>query len=199
MSGLFGGQLLTPQQRQETVMRKALEIRVSFWSGDHLYQSGGDLLLKHGRFWSGRKLPEQYATLRGPEGRCFENTMDACLADPTLRYVEGVYAIGQSHYTPHAWAIDVDDNMLELTLPTTDDEIARGIELTTGLPVMAPEHWGYWGAVFHPDFVRAVWETQEGHVGMLDRPAQDAGEGNTEWREDWPVLRTPYSPTRTTL
>lgn len=201
MSEFLGGNLLTPRQRQERVLRKALELRVQFWAhgDDYLYRSGGDLLLQHGNFYSGRVLPEDYESLRGVPGRCFQNALDAVTQDPSLRYVEGVYAIGTSHYTPHAWCLDPEGNLLEVSLPTSGEIYENAVEEHTGLPVLGVEHWGYWGAVFHPEFVKAVWATQEGHVGMLDRPTADAGPGTHEWRDEWPILRVPYDPERRTL
>lgn len=205
MSGLFGGALLTPQQRQEHVMRGALELRARFWAfGDNfVYRGAGDLLLKHGTFQSGRELPEKYQPLRGGPNECFRNSLAAVEADPSLRYVEGVYSTGGGHYTTHAWCIDPSGELLELTMPTDADTLRIGLDAVTMQPVRPLEHWGYWGIVFHPDYVRAVQEAQD-HMNVLDRPPQDNAfakfgiEGN-EPRTDWPIYHYPYHPDRRTL
>lgn len=53
------------------------------------YWGGGDLLLLHGRFYPGRRLPAQYEQHRGPAGVCFRNAALAALADDSLSCAEG--------------------------------------------------------------------------------------------------------------
>lgn len=202
MTGLFDSLVGTPVERQRAVLRKALEARRDAWADSHpgkwVYEGGGDLLLRHGTFYSGRELPEKYAHLRGAPSCCFDNALKAVRADPTLTYVEGVYAIGSTHYTPHAWCLDPQGQLLEMTLPTDEATRARALE-RRGMPILPLEHWGYWGVVLHPDYVEAVWAAQEGQ-GVLDRPVQDALEGNPhamEWRDDWLILHHTYDPERT--
>lgn len=88
-------------------------------------------------------------------------------------------------------------------MPTSAEDLARGREYRTGLPILSLEHWGYWGAVFHPEYVEAVWALQDDHVGVLDRPSQENFDQQhdpsltvTEWRDDWHVLRKTYDPDR---
>lgn len=194
--------LTTPQARQELVIRKALEMRREQWTKPgFIYQGAGDLLLRHGKFYSGRTLPAQYEHLQGAPSGCFGNALAAAKADPTLRYCEGVYAIGARHYTPHAWCLDPNGELLELTMPTDPESLGEGRDGELGVKVLPLEHWGYWGAVFHPEFAEAVFAAQDGQ-GLLDRPAEDALDGVErfgEWREDWHVLHLPYDPERTTL
>ena len=85
-------------------------------------------------------------------------------------------------------------------MPTSPEEIAVGLEHDTRLPVLSLEHWGYWGAVFHPDYAEACMEEFE-VVGILDRPTQDAslGEDYTEDRTEYPVFRHYWNPERRTL
>ncbi len=202
MSGLFDA-LPKPEERQKAVLMKALETRRDRWPHPgFVYQGGGDLLLQHGQFYSGRILPDQYAHHKGQVGQCFMNALTAAQEDSTLRYVEGVYTIGHGHYTPHAWCIDPAGELLEVTLPM--EHIDVGIEASSGLPILPPEHWGYWGAVFHPEYVQAVFDAQDGSVGLLDRPAHDATDPLTfgrvgEWRDDWHVLRVPYDANRKSI
>jgi hypothetical protein len=205
VTGLFGGSLLTPAQRQKNIIRKALELRVQFWAhGDNfVYRGAGDLLLRHGRFYSGRELPDQYKPLTGEMGRCFFNALEATTTDPHLHYCEGVYTTGSGHYTAHAWCLDPDGELLELTYPTEPERIAGAIDFTTRQPVLSPKHWGYWGAVFHPDYVRAVMAAQD-NMPVLDRPIHDAlfdkaGLDSEEPRTDWPIYHYPYNPNRRTL
>lgn len=198
----------TPQERQEKVLRRALQARIDAWDRrqpdglPYAYEGGADLLLRHGGFYTGRELPEAYLEHKGVPGRCFLNALEAAQADPTLRYCEGVYAIGDSHYTPHAWCLDPDGNLLEVSLSTKPDEIAKGVRSLDGrLPMLGIEHWGYYGAVFHVEFVAEVFKAQDA-AGLLDRPRADSLDGNPhtmEWREDWHVLKLPYDPARRTL
>lgn len=198
MPGVFDT-IASPAERQEKIIRKALELRRSQWSHDgYLYQGAADLLLRHGKFYSGRRLPDQYVPLLGAESACFQNAMEACEADSSLRYVEGVYTTSHGHYTPHAWCIDPAGQLLEVTVPTDPETLAVLIHSHTKLPYLGIEHWGYWGAEFDAGFVTAYCEKyQPNNVGILDRPAQDAAEGLPEWRDEWPILRDPYDPTRT--
>ena len=197
MDDFLGGVLLSPKQRQPAVIVRALEARRDAWPHTGFYyRGGGDLLLQHGTFFSGRQLPPEYDHFRGSPGFCFNNSFEAAEQDSTLAYWEGVYTIGRGHYTPHAWCCDPNGELVELTLPTTEQEIERGVEEQTGLPVLGLEHWGYWGCQFDLDYVRAVRESEETYGGLMDRPTQDAAEGQPEWRTDWPVLRYPYDPNR---
>src|SRR5215831_8910735 len=180
----------TPAERQEAALRKALELRRDLWDREGFaYRGAGDLLLQHGKFYTGRELPDQYKHLKGTPNQCFVNALEACKSDESLTYVEGVYTIGRSHWTPHAWCLDSAGELLEVTLPTEPEVIGRGIDAGTGMKIMGLEHWSYWGAIFHPQYVEAVWALQDGHVGMLDRPSHDTlDEGRnpslsvSEWR-----------------
>lgn len=194
------GAVLTPEERQVTVIVKALQARRGAWPHEGFYYRGGaDLLLQHGTFFSGRLLLPEYQEFRGEAGYCFNNAFAAVEQDSSLTYWEGVYSIGRGHYTPHAWACDAEGRLLEFTMPTSQTDIENGVEYQTGLPVLDLKHWGYWGCRFHIDYVRAERESGSTYGGLLDRPTQDAGEGVPEWRDDWPVLRYPYDPERRTI
>lgn len=206
MAGIFD-LLGSPVERQETVLRKALEARRDAWTHTdkgYLYRGGGDYLLRHGQFFSGAQLPGEYDVFMGTEGNCFENTLHACEANLTIRYFEGVYTVGAGHYTPHAWGVTPDGRLLEFTYPTDPELLATGREYRSHLPILPFEHWGYWGVEFNPIFVRSYWYTHNGvgadgqaHVGILDRPTQDTEENSVEWRDDWPIFSYPYDLRRT--
>jgi hypothetical protein len=201
MTGLFD-QLASPEKRQEAILRKVLEERRRQWTRPTYYLGAGDLLLRHGRFYTGRELPSAYQAMRGPTGRCFDNALAACRADPSLRYCEGVYGYGQGHYTPHAWAIDIRGELLELTVPTDPAMIATGRDGETLQPMVQLERWGYWGVVIHPDYVEAQ-NNADDQVGVLDRPTYDETlgtdpEGTDERREHFPIYTYPYIPDRRT-
>lgn len=210
MAGIFDSLIGSPVERQEAILRKALEARRDAWrhaAKGYLYRGGGDYLLRHGQFFSGEQLPADLEHLKGPEGRCFENVLGVCEADPSIRYFEGVYGIGSAHYTPHAWGVTQDGHLLEFTFPTDPAVLSQGLEFRSKQPVLPLEHWGYWGVEFNPAFVLAYWiahngyvpGAEGGHVGILDRPTWDAfdGEQMSEWREDFPIFTYPYDARRT--
>ncbi len=193
------GVLGDPAQRQEWVLRRALEARREAWTRGGLYLGGADLLLRHGQFFSGAYRPDEFDCLEGERGRCFENALAAVRQQSTLRYFEGVYAIGSEHYTPHAWCVTQSDRLIEVTLPAKPETVAGG-KTPDGFDVLPVEHWGYWGAEFHPDFVEAVWDLTPGLVGILDRPTQDGFNGLAdEPGRDFPQLRVPYDKNRRSL
>lgn len=206
MPGLFDT-IAAPAERQEAVLRKALEARRDAWQHagkGYLYRGGGDYLLRHGKFFSGEQLPAEYEALKGAERNCFENALRACEANPSLRYFEGVYTVGSGHYTPHAWCVTADDHLLEVTFPTDPEVLAMGRERLSRQPMLSLDRWGYWGVEFDATFVLSYWTTHMeyapggvGHVGILDRPAQDTDENCAEWRDDWPIYSYPYDVRRT--
>lgn len=204
---LFGGQLLTPAQRNESAMRRALELRRQFWSRKpgQFYSGGGDLLLEHGRFFAGRELPTEYQRHLGTMGRCFVNALLAAEADPSLRYCEGVYTFGGGFFVSHAWCLDPDGKLLEVSVPTDPASLAVAIEYRTRRAILPLDRWGYWGAPFDTKYVRAVFEAED-NAGLLDRPKHETydsenmtAEEVADEREDWHVLNQRYDPTRTTL
>jgi hypothetical protein len=192
--------LVTPGSGAAT--RLALERELEAWGGrrrlgpGYVYKSGGHFLKAHGSYYQGRELPDEYDHLTGPNRHCFSNALNGVLANPELRYVEGVYSTGGSYFTNHAWAIDRDNQVVELTFPTKDLEDQTD---SRGGPILTPEHWGYWGVVLHPRLVEWCF----GHVGMpnLERPPGDTSSGIRDYQDahDFPLLRVPYDPQRTDL
>ena len=84
---------------------------VSSVSGLTGCKSAEGFVLKHGQKFDPRPLPK--GTKRGPIQQCFRNCANAAMDDPTLTYCEG-YAIGVIPVL-HAWCVDKDGKILELT------------------------------------------------------------------------------------
>jgi hypothetical protein len=200
--------LPSPTERVNFALRRDLSSRVGRdfeagrWNG-YAYQGGADLLLRHGTFWPGRAVPDDYAHLRGGESQCFGNALDAAKADSRLRYCEGYHTTGQGMPILHAWCVD-DEGVVELTIPTLADEWVRCKDYRTNLPFLPPERWGYWGVTF-------TVELAEEHLHTLSLPMLDRS--NAEIMDvsdrrppeeytnvhDFPILKVPYDPNRRTL
>jgi hypothetical protein len=167
-------------------------------AGEYLYRGAGDLLIQHGSYYTGRALPEQYRHLKGEQRECFWNSLGACEADPTLRYVEGVFSSGAGVYTTHAWCIDPAGELLDVTMPTWD--LSRYVDGLTGMGFMPVEKWSYWGCIFDTELVR--WHSDNLGMPMLDRGAADKrfhGYIDVDEEHDWPILKVPYDPKRKSL
>jgi hypothetical protein len=79
-----------------------------------------EYLRAHGEFFDG---PGLYGREQGVPRECWRNAYDAIWADPSLHYVQG-FVLGQSGIiVPHAWCVDTEGNLLELTW---DCETAHG-------------------------------------------------------------------------
>ena len=202
--GIFD--LMTPAKRQEIAIRKALEQRKRVWprQPDEVYAGAGDLLLCHGRFFQGRELPDAYQhlfQLDGGQGNCFRNAWFAA-KESGLPYYEGVYNFGAGHFTPHAWLVAPDGELLELTVDTKPELIARGIEARSSEKMLPVEHWGYWGIELHVDYVEAVSKAEGAYGGTLDRPIHDElfkddpTQNVSDDRDRWPIYTYPYRANR---
>lgn len=182
--------------------KAALQRELELWrderplGGGYAYRSGGDFLLKHGTYYQGRELPDEYAHLRGPTRRCFKNAVEAATQDSTLRYCEGVYSTGGTWFTNHGWCVGPDGGVVELTYPTTDLD---GLTDARGGPILPPEHWAYYGVIHEVALAQFLMDT----VGlpMLERPPGDVSTGIEDIADfhDFPVLKVPYDPHRTSL
>lgn len=193
MSGLLGGLLGDPAERNRKLLTRELELRRDQWKSrpGYFYRGSADLLLQHGKFYAGRVLPPEFESLRGEYRRCFLNAYEASRTTG-LRYCEGVYWTGAGATMSHAWVVDDHDGVLELTLPTTE----RHINALTMLPSMQPETWAYYGVVV--DLLLVQWHLDAGlGLPMLDRPVADRAMNPDA--HDWPILKVPYDPKRTTL
>jgi hypothetical protein len=100
------------------------------------YGSLEELILTEGRSWEPQSLPESAAAWKGEPKQCYKNAADAVLGmggkQPLsdARYVEGfVHAAGlEGLPIAHAWVVDKDDKVLELTLNEPGVEY-QGIEV----------------------------------------------------------------------
>lgn len=211
----LGGALdkLDPSERVKKALTADLESRVMHaaianrfvQSEGYRYLGSADLLLKHGRFFPGRELPDQYEHLRGPMSLCFMNALLAAEAESSLTYHEGVYTTGHGIGRVHAWCVDSDGGVVELTMPTHPHEIqgARNVLNTAQLP---PDRWGYFGAPFTTEIAR--WHFDGAGLPMFDRSPREKSEqannphlAHLDYSEphDFPILKVPYDPNRKDL
>lgn len=203
MSGLFESFGLKPGEGAQAALRRELERRRSLWdrTGYH-YRGAGDFILQNGAFYAGRELPERYLHLAGEANECFVNSVLACTQDATLTYCEGVYSTGADHFTPHAWCVDPDGGVVEVTFPTRDLERYRPGRHFGGLSILPPPSWAYAGVLF-PKLEFVAWHLDTHGGSMLDRPSADAERYGDELDftedHDWPILKVPFDPMRTTL
>lgn len=214
MSFLDG--VLKPGQGAELAVKRELELRRSQWTQPgYFYRGVGDFLLQHGRFWNGNRLPEQYEQYVGPMGNCYENALAAAEADRSLRYVEGVYAVVGKDFHGHAWCVNPDDRLVELTAPTDPAVVATAASAEDGTPWLLPDRWGYFGAVLNTDYVRAHRDAYADDNGLaifdlrgVEEARQrelamrvygvDPGPNNTV-PSHWPIFKRPFDPNRSTL
>lgn len=211
MTGFLGGlDLGTPAERNESIIIRELELRRnhkphSGWG--KVYQTGADLLLKHGRFYPGRPLPEQYEYLRGEFGRCYWNAAEAATANPSLRYCEGLTTPGAGRFLSHAWCLDADDGVLDFTWLFMPGVINR----QTNIAIPPPQHWGYFGVILQPDLVLS----EDYELPLLGRDVLNEMTAGSRETPDGhlvtptgidvtppdslPLLDVPYDPNRTTL
>lgn len=194
--------MLKPGDASRIALERELHRRRDAWDkpGFH-YRGGGDFLLQHGHFYQGRELPEEFAHWRGPLNQCFMNALRAADSDPALSYCEGVYAV-QNHYTPHAWCVDVEGQVVELTFPTDPEELKISLDYITNMSFQPPDYWGYWGVVF-PELSFVRQHADALGLPMMDRPTVDreyaSGKLDLSDAEDFPLLRHPFDPQRKVL
>lgn len=204
MTGLFGGLLGDPAERNEIVLRRDLELRrdggpAGRWDG-YAYRGSADLLLQHGRFQPGRRLPERWQHHFGQPSQCYINALLAAEDNPELTYCEGVYWTGQSHGRSHAWCLDPDGELVEVTFPTDEATLAVA-RSRYNLPYLPPERWGYWGVTFAAELVQEHLDRLDS-LPMFDRPLGELADPDMpEWLDmsephDYPILKVPYDPNR---
>lgn len=211
MSGFLDG-VLKPGQGAEMAVKREMQARIKKWTrtGYH-YRGVGDFLLQHGVFWTGRELPDKYEALKGVPGTCYETSLAAAIADPSLRYCEGVYSLVGEDFKGHAWCIDQDGEVVELTQPTDPETVSKAHSRRTRLPFLPVERWGYFGCVFPAEYVTAHRERyydEQGYclfdlsayeegtqrelsgyarhssVGWGDQDLDDDEEDDTDWDDD---------------
>lgn len=199
MTGFLDGLFEKPGDAGRLAAQRQLEARRDAWDDpNYFYRGAGDFLLRHGQWYPGRELPDQYAHLKGEQARCFDNALAAAEATPELSYVEGVYSV-RGWYKAHAWCVDA-DGVVEVTFATDPEEVANSRDFDTGLPFPAIRHWAYWGAVLNVEYVRDHREKFD-RLGIFDQGAPDR-----EWHlkhfgidgdlGEYPILRRPFDPNR---
>lgn len=202
------GVLPDPAVRVRHTLTRDLELRRSDeraaarFSG-YRYRGGADFVLREGKFWRGRMLPEQYEPLVGPMSLCFANALAACDADPSLRYCEGYMTSGAGKPIVHGWCVAPDGGVVEVTLPATPEAHARSIDINSYLPFVPPDRWSYYGVTFDTALVHAHDDTHG--LPMLDRSyAELTAQSKLSHLDmsevhDFPILKVPYDPNRTEL
>lgn len=80
------------------------------------FASPAGLVNVHGDLWTWRPLRRRFsrASKWGAPRACFANALIACATNVDLRYVEGFAYCGQ-FAVHHAWAVDMDDIVLDFT------------------------------------------------------------------------------------
>jgi hypothetical protein len=195
MSDLFGGLIKRGDGARHAAERE-LHRRVERWGQSQFpYRGPADFILRHGRYFAPRELPDRYAHLTGPPQACFVNALHAAQADESLTYVEGVYVV-TSNATAHAWCIDPEGKVVELTLPTDTATLSRAkfphrrydegmtVGEANGL-ISAPlaDQWAYYGVEFpNVDFVAECFDRHQ-LASLIDLPERG-----------YPLLQQPWTP-----
>lgn len=171
-------------------VQRVLRARRRAWRHDgFVYRGGADLLLRHGRAYRPRRPPDKHRHLVGPRNLCYRNAAAAALAEPALRYCEGVLVTGLAVHS-HAWCLGSRGGVVEVTLP--DEPGFTG--------------WRYFGAVFAPELALEYMAS----IGAYSAPLLDGASDEdvnlpaglaavADDRDDWPILSLPYSPDRRTF
>ncbi len=174
-----------------TVIRKLLEQRRDSWTDrpGYIYRGSGDMLLREGHFYPGRPLRKPYNV--GLRWCCYRNALEASMADPRLRYCEGVLA-DESWCGNHAFNVDGYGRVVDFT-PDAEGQRPDGSA-------------AYWGIAFEPSLVVDNMQALGAFsVGLLDSPpavgdftaaAQFGVAPIEDSRTDFPILTVPYEPRR---
>jgi GNAT superfamily N-acetyltransferase len=137
------------------------------------YGSREELILTEGRSWEPQPLPKSAAAWKGEPKRCYKNSADAVFGMngkkplPDARYVEGFVQLEGVPPIAHAWVVDKDDKVLELTLDEPGAEY-RGVEIPND--VLA-------GTLLRRDGVLDDWQAGFPFLqnGMAPAPPQSPG------------------------
>jgi hypothetical protein len=106
--------------------REALEATRDGWAAIGAPAIGERFVLRNGQTFTGAKRPR--GVRRGTPNNCFQNTTHQVTDNPELRYVEG-YTTHKHLPFPilHAWAIDADDRVIDVTLKTPEEHEYMGV------------------------------------------------------------------------
>ncbi len=102
-----------------------------------------DFLLQHGRFWTGAARP--VTVDKKPYKQCYKNSQEMLLfADHLLTYCEG-YAIGKVGVpTLHAWLVQIDGAVLDVTWDEPENATYYGIPFKAAYVLkrqLVTAHW----------------------------------------------------------
>ena len=161
--------LIKPGQGARAGMEKEVANRAANESmvPGQWYSGEGEMLKSHGVYFGGRELPDQYAHLQGPMTHCHLNALQACEAEPSLRYFTGLYAVNYD-ITHHSWCVDENDEVVEVTYITKQTEGMvmgehpygfDGPLVPSSLGWLPPAAWAYVGLEFDVSFVRQWYDT----------------------------------------
>jgi len=121
-----------------------------------------DFLLQHGKQYAPRPKPKAYKYGRRKE--CFWNAGMLALENSDLTYVEG-YAFGYLFPVAHAWLVDKNDQVIEVTWRTRGKFAVEptdywGVTFSTKLLEASILLSGYWGVFsdFHFPLLRKPYE-----------------------------------------
>lgn len=107
---------MTPSTPSPTASQYVVDVLDHFSHPDHDYRnidSVWDWIRADGTVYT--EAVEAPAHLRGPLGNCFENSQLAAALDPSLTYCEGVAAFEGGAPMEHAWNIDGDGRVVDVT------------------------------------------------------------------------------------
>lgn len=158
------------------LIRLEAELRRSCQGGPegYAYVSMNDFLARHAKAYKARRLPREYG--RGVMGGCFWNSYSLARDHPELTYCEGVACAGMIfNYNHHAWCIDRDEKVVDVTWPVGERDFAR------------VKDCGYFGVAFPMEVARAMRALHaKGQFSVFDEP-----------RHKFPMFHRPYDPERT--
>lgn len=121
------------------------------------------LILDHGVESCGISLPAEY--LPGLPNHCFYNTLQMCLEDPSLTYMEGYAgAIIPMH---HAWALDSKGQVIDTTWDDPEGRSYLGIPFQTDYVKSAAEKSGYYSVMFNMGFRSILTDPPESFLRQL--------------------------------
>lgn len=161
---------IEPGQANRYAAEKTLAVRRALPKRGSAYNNAYDLLAQHGEWFGGRVTPQEFEHLRGPWQHCHRNSLDAALADSSLRYFTGYYCVAQ-RLLFHSWCVTPDGGAVELTFPTVMPPGA-GWQTTDGgggeIPWLPPPHWLYVGVEYDTAFVAEAAHRRGFSLPLLD-------------------------------
>ena len=138
-------------------------------------------------------------------GKCFSAAIFAADAHPELWYCEGYATTGFGYPFVHGWCEDA-AGVVELTCPDPK-LVPNAINARTMMPYLPRERWGYIGVRFTRELAHYFGDGDMADTGLalplIDRgrheQALHAGQEDYTSPHDYPILKLPYDPNRTTI